>query len=211
MTKDRNTRWQSGGDPDNKIIGVELYKEGENIYPKEKAAPIARPSAKLWKASPSTTFDLELFAKIWFDNIYTMRAEEGIEDSSEVSFWNILYVKDHHHPPSPPGFPLKLQHLGNGRCTWEGGHQHWWASMSYSPPPPRMECMWTLEEDSQLSWHCHGYARGQTGSLPKVNFLRRVPILLSQSFFSFLTSLFASFHLLLTRIFSALFLFSLYS
>ena len=65
---------------------VELDKEGVIIYPKEKAAPIARPSAKLWKASPSTTFDLELFAKIWFDNIYTMRAEEGIEDSSEVSF-----------------------------------------------------------------------------------------------------------------------------
>ena len=60
---------------------LSLSKEGVDIYPKEKAAPIARPSAKLWKASPSTTFDLELFAKVWFENIYTMRAEEGIEDS----------------------------------------------------------------------------------------------------------------------------------
>ena len=29
-------------------------------YPKEKAAPMASPSAKLWKASPSTTFKLDL-------------------------------------------------------------------------------------------------------------------------------------------------------
>ena len=29
-------------------------------YPKEKAAPMASPSAKLWKASPSTTWELDL-------------------------------------------------------------------------------------------------------------------------------------------------------
>ena len=94
---------------------VELDKEGVIIYPKEKAAPIARPSAKLWKASPSTTFDLGLFAKIWFDNMYTMRAEEGIEDSCEVSFWNILYVKGHHQSSTRTWSSSEVATLGQ----WE--------------------------------------------------------------------------------------------
>ena len=57
-------------------------------YPKEKAAPIARPSAKLWKASPSTTQKLDITSdaslRCYLLRTYlspTIRAEDGIEDS----------------------------------------------------------------------------------------------------------------------------------
>ena len=211
VTKDRNTRWQSGRDPDNKIIGVELGKEGENIYPKEKAAPIARPSAKLWKASPSTTFDLGLFAKIWFDNVYTMRAEEGIEDSCEVSFWNILYVKGHQPSPTPTWSSSEVATLGQ----WEvylGGRSPTLVSVNVVFSSSSKEGMYVNSRRGfsaflTLPWACPWPNRLITWGL-LFEESPNPPFSVSFSFPHFSLCLFRSFA---NQDFSALFLFSFHS
>ena len=106
-------------------------------YPKEKAAPMASPSAKLWKASPSTTFKLDLtsglplpcyFTYHMFHSYHTGRRGYG---GFLGNFLHLNFVLMFNQSETYFHLPfLKLKHLGSARCTWEVDLQHWRGSKS---------------------------------------------------------------------------------